>query len=182
MKLNFGFSHDPAASGPSPAHRWNHDRRAISSWLQRESGGHFDGAELRADGSSYVSFLSPLGQISVHDYWSFAHVGFQSGNRAQSYADILTRQIPVLTLGYTRPGQPPRPAELVVFLNGEVALDQGYAEAFRPLIEGKQPGELVAIESSKNPPATTLVDLYADPFLVEVIAAIRQQALKPPRL
>jgi len=156
-----------------------HDRGAIASWLQRESGGHFDGAELRADGSSFVSFISPIGPISVHDYWSFARTDFQSGNRGQSYAEILSRQVPILTLGYTRPsGQPPARAELVAFLNGEAVVGQGYAEAFGPFTQGKPAGTLIAIESSAA--GMKAVELYSDAFLVEVIAAIRQKALKPP--
>jgi hypothetical protein len=177
MPPSFGQSQD--ASTFSPAERWSHDRRIIASWLQRESGGHFDGAELRADGSSYVSFLSPIGQISVHDYWSFARLGFQPGDRAQSYAAILGKQEPVLTLGYTRPGETPLRAELVVFLNGEVVAE-GYAGAFGPLTAGKTSGELIAIETTKTPPGMNLVNLYSDPFLVSVINAIREQSFKPP--
>ncbi len=181
MDLSFGLFRKAGGNTPNAADRWRHDRSAIASWLQREAGGHFDNAEARADGSSYISFDSPLGKLSVHDYWSFCRPDFQSGQRAQSYADILGRQVPVLTLGYARPGAPDSGrAELIVFLHGEVVIRQGYSEAFAPLITGRAPGELIAIESTREPSAMKAVDLYADPFLVSVISTIRHQALKPP--
>ncbi len=178
MNLNLNpFSLKPKPL--SPAERWRHDRSLIASWLQREVGGHFDGAEIRADGSSFLSFASPLGPITIHDYWSFCRPDFQTTQRIQSYAQILSRQVPVLTLGYARmSGQSSSRAELVVFLSGEVVVD-GYGEVFGPLVAGTKPGSLVAIESTQATPMTS-VELYADPFLVSVIANIHNQARKPP--
>jgi hypothetical protein len=180
MHLNFGQS-NAEQSGPSPAERWNHDRSLIATWLARESAGHFDSAELRADGSSYIAFPSPFGQISVHDYWSFARLGFQAANRALSHAEILKKQVPVLTLGYTRPDAADR-AELVLFLNGEVIIEHGYAEAFGPFTEGKPQGELIAVESTKTPPGMNAVEPYSDPFLAQIVDAILEQTLKPPSI
>ncbi len=174
-------SYDAYRQSAHPGERWSHDRRVIAGWLLREAGGHFDGAETRADGSTFIAFPSHLGQISVHDYWSFARPDFDPSNRQQSYAQALSRQVPVLTLGYGRPGTDPAGrAELVVFLAGEVVTAGGYGEVFAPLVGAKQPGELIAIESTRVPAAMGAIDLYSDPFLVAVIGAIGQQTRKPP--
>ena len=180
MFLSFGRKRDASGGSLSPAQHWDHDRRVISSWLLRESNGHFDGAELRSDGSSYIAFNGGAGRISVHDYWSFARFDYDASRRSQSYATILGRQVPILTLGYTRPGTPPVPAETVIFLCGELVVDQGNAAVFGPLSKGKSRGELVAIESTRNPPEMKPVNLYEDPFLTSVVATILDQAHKLP--
>lgn len=178
--MSFGFKLWQKPKTSSPAQRWAHDRRLIASWLQREAGGHFDGVETRGDGSTFIRFSSSLGVLSVHDYWSFARIDFDATNRTKSYSDALSRQDPVLTLGYNRPGS--AEAELLLFLQGELRLDQGYAAALAPLLSGKKRGDLVALESSKNAAPTALVEPYSDPFLAAVIAAILQQSRKPPGL
>ena len=175
------FAKNPnSASTADLATRWAHDRRLISAWMQRETGGHFDHAEIRADGSSFIAFPSPVGEVTVHDYWSFARSDFQSADRARSYAEALSRQVPILTLGYARPGADR--SELVVYLNGELTTTVGYAEAFAPFTAGQPAGALIAIESTRQPAGMTFLALYDDPFLISVLTAIWQQTLKPPGL
>lgn len=173
------FSHHDETLLDDSVRRWTHDRRVLATWLQREAGGHFDGAQLRADGSSYVSFLSDFGPISVHDYWSFARPDFNSANRIQSYAEILSRQVPILTLGYNRPGAP-NPSELIVFFKGEVVTATGYGEAFLPLIQELPDGSLVSLESGHSSSGTTLASLYNDEFLTKILDAIGRQTMRPP--
>ena len=164
---------------PAPAQRWDHDRRLLANWLLRDAGSRYDGAEIRGDGSSFVRVITPVGPVALHDYWSFARVGFVQDQRAQSYQQILQAQVPILSFGYTRPAK--SPAQLIVFLNGELDTAQGTAGSFLPLLQGKAIGELVSIENSSSDGAMTDVALY-DEFLREVLkAALAKAATNPPR-
>ncbi|HEX3082186.1 MAG TPA: hypothetical protein VHQ86_02945 [Candidatus Saccharimonadia bacterium] len=165
----------PAVS--TPAELWDHDRRLIASWLLREVGGHFDKAETRADGSSFIQFPTTLGAVSVHDYWSFARYDFQLANRNQSYQEALQRQVPILSFGYDRPAV--GPSQLVVFLNGELTIAQG-AQTFAPFMAGKPSGALVAVETQAQTGHAAEAALYTDPFLALMLQAVRLQTQKPP--
>lgn len=167
-----------ASPKQNPAALWDHDRRIIANWLLREAAPGFDGAEIRGDGSSFIQVPTPVGPVSVQDYWSFARLDFQPGDRRQSYLDTLRRQSPILSIGYTRPGA--APSQFIAFFNGELNTGQGFAEAFAPFAAGKKPGELVAVETRSGGGAITALDLYADPFLVSVLEAIRNYAHRPP--
>ena len=165
-------------SPASPAQLWDHDRRLISNWLLRDAESGFNGAEIRGDGSSFVQIQSDIGPVAVHDYWSYARLGFVQAERGQSYQDILKAQVPILSFGYTRPGR--TSSQLIVFLNGELDTTQGTVGSFLPIIQGKAVGELISIEINASGAGMVEVALYDDAFLQSMLRGVLARAAQVP--
>lgn len=163
-----------------PAEQWVRDRGIIASWLKLQADTGANGAERRQDGTSNASVVSPeLGTISVHDYWSFCRPDFQPADRQQSYLEILTRQVPILSFDYVREKQQPeRSGQLVVFLNGEMDVTQGYAETFAPFTRDQPAGCLIAVESDTQTAGQTAVEIYQDEFFRQILITLRRAIMQ----
>lgn len=166
----------------NPAEQWQRDRGIISSWLKRQADTSIEGGERRQDGTSNAMFVSDdFGTVSVHDYWSFCRPDFNASARQQSYQEILARQEPILSFEYLRPDtQPPQSAQLVVFINGEMDVKQGYAETFARFTLNQPPDGLIAVETNVTTSEQAAVDLYHDPVFLRLLVAIRRHILRPP--
>jgi hypothetical protein len=148
--------------------------------MLRDAESGFNGAEIRGDGSSFVQFESAIGLIAVHDYWSYARLGFIQAKRGESYQEILKAQVPILSFGFTRPGS--ASSQLIVFLNGELDTSQGSVGSFLPIIKGKIIGELVSIENHVSGAGMVEVALYDNDFLQSMLHEVLARAAQAPSI